>query len=216
MEWIYFKSRMTTQQSSSYEESIQISIHELGNLLLKNVTVEHSLFEQICLDLMDARTVLFEKESEKYRYYLLFALLSIGEKLVDGDQWVKACPYFQKAVVLIKELATKDPQAYENMIVMPTLNLARGYAEMKDYSSAAACFIDLCAYFESKLSENSEYLTILTSLMLSATEALFSSGQKEEASNYISKAMTYLPAITDPLQKDRLSKSFEELIQKES
>lgn len=208
-ELVYLKGRMSPVQLTLYEGSIQIAIHELGELLLKNVDIDHPLFIQINQDIISVRTVLYDKDLEKYRYFLISALWKAGKKLYDANRWEMACPHLCKAVILIKNLALTDPKSYENLFVMPTFNLAVTYEKLNDYRNSAICFIDLCNFFESKLSEHPEYLNILVSFMLSTSEVLNLDGQKEKVSHYVSKARAYLPMISNSSEQTRLAKSFE-------
>jgi hypothetical protein len=77
----------------------------LGELLLTNISIDHPLFNQISQDIISARSVLYEEDSEGYRNFLIAALWKVGKMLYDANQWEKACPHLCKAVVLIKELA---------------------------------------------------------------------------------------------------------------
>ncbi|WP_343307986.1 SMEK domain-containing protein [Chitinophaga niabensis] len=211
-EFIGLISRIPPKSLPSYEKNICKSIHEVGELLLKNVSADHHLFLTMAEDLIKARNNLVNKNPKEYDIYLLYAFLEVGYKLADIEQWEKACPYLRNGIDLLKELTKKYPDKYDKEIVMPTLKLAQGYDKLKDYASSAGCFADLCSYFESRLIEHPEYHDIMVSIMLSLTEQLLLDDQKEQALNYITKAMTYLSTMTDSSEQNRLKGSFEELI----
>jgi hypothetical protein len=211
-ELIFLKSRIPAQQLSTYEESIQVAIHRLGEPLFKNVNTADPLFHQITHEIIDARTMLYNKDPDEYRFYLFNAVYKTGDNFFNSNQWNEAHPYLYKAVELIRELESRDQKAFENMVVRPTFSLAVTCERIKDFSGAATHYISLCAYFESKLHEHPEYLTLLVSMILAATEVLFLNGQKDKASTYIAKALTYLSSIPEPSEQTRLDNSFKELI----
>lgn len=205
------RDRIAIIQPNATDEWFRSSVHESGELLLKDLTIDHPLFDSITKDIIEGRTSLFEKDPEKYRGYLALTLSEVGQKLLDGTQKEKACAYLQRAIILLKELMAKEPLIYEKALVLPMFKLAYGYTLLNDYSSAAPSFVELCDYFESRLDKNPEYLTMLVSFMLSTAEALIYSGQKERALAYILRAQAYKPSITDKREHIRLKESFENL-----
>lgn len=213
-ELVSLKAHIATLQPNSNDEWFQSSIHELGELLLTNLPIDHPLFDSITQDIIVARANLFEKDPEKYHVHLVFTLSEVGQKLLDGTQKEKACAYLQRAVILLKELIAKEPSVYEKALVMPMFTLAYSYTQLNDYRSAVPYFIGLSDYFENRLDENPEYLTMLVSFMLSTAEALISSEQKEKALDDISRAQAYIPSILDKVQRKRLEQSFKQLSNK--
>ena len=210
-ELLSLRNRMAILQPNSDDEWFQSSIHELGELLLKNLPMDHPLSSSIIQEIIVVRTNLFEKDPEKYRGYLALTLSEAGQKLLEGSQKEKACAYLQRAVILLKELIACEPSVYEKALVMPMFQLAYSYTLLDDYASAVPYFIDLCDYFENRLDENPEYLTMLVSFMLSTTEALIYDKQKEKALAYIAKAQAYIPDIADDEERTRLKESFKKL-----
>ena len=211
-ELISLKDRIAVLQPESVDEWLQSVLHELGELLLKSVSVEHPLFDQIVQDIITARTTLFAEDAETYRKYLSLALLLAGEELLKTEQKENACAHLDRGIVLMKELAEKEPLVYKEILMSFMFKLAFGYIEIKKYSKAVVYFIDLCNYFESRLKQHPEDLTILVSFMLSTAELLIFSGEKERAIDYISKARSYLPSIPETSEQTRLEKSFDKLI----
>lgn len=203
--------RMSSSSIEFYEEKIQIAIHEAGQVLLENTDVDHTLFLRIAKDITNARKALLKQDQEKYNTYLLWTLLHVGYKLEDAKKWKEACPYLQEAVDMIQELIRKDPDNHHKDIVMPTLRLAFVYSKIMDYEHSVNLLTDLYNYFEVRLSENAQYLTVMVSIMLSLTNDLIAYGRKEKATTYITKAMKYLPGINDLKEQRRLKALFEEL-----
>ncbi len=210
-ELVHMLNRMPSSLIEFYEEEIQIAMHEVGQVLLENTGADHAFFLKIAKDIINARKALFKQDPVKYSAHLLWALLHVGNKLAEAKQWQEACPYLQEAVNMLQELIRKDPDKYHKDAVIPTLKLALVYSKLTDHAHSVNLLTDLYNYFEVRLSENAQYLTIMVSIMISLTEELLACGQKEKAADYIAKAMKYLPGINDLKEQRRLKASFEEL-----
>jgi hypothetical protein len=210
-ELVHLLDRIPSSLIELYKEKIQIAIHEVGQVLLKNTDADDALFLRIAKDIINARKVLFKQDPEKYSTHLLCALLDIGNKLAEAKQWQEACPYLQEAVNMIQEFIKKDPDKYHKAAVMPTLKLAFVYSKLTNYVHSVNLYTDLYNYFEVRLSENAQHLTVMVSIMVLLTEVLLTCGQKGKAADYIAKAMKYLPDINDLKEQQRLKALFEEL-----
>jgi hypothetical protein len=205
-------TRIPSSSISVYEGEIQLSLHETGEVLLENTEAGHALFLRMAADIANARKVLFKQDPQKYKYHLLSTLLTAGNKLADAKQWKEACSYLQEAVEMIQELIAQDPDKYHKSFVMPAFNLAVGYSKLNDHVRSANLYKHICSYFEARISEYPLDSGLLPSFMLALTEELLASNRKDEASDYIEKAMAHMSFIADPLKQHRLTTSFKNLI----
>jgi hypothetical protein len=205
-------NRIPSSSIELYEETIQTAIHEAGQVLLENASFDHVLYLRIAEDVITTRKILYARDPEKYNFYLLWALLEVGDKLVDVKQWKEACTYLQNAVEIIQELIRQEPDKYHKEFVMPSFKLAVGYNALGDHVRSANLLIDICNYFEARISEQSAYPDLLVSFMLTLTEVLLESEQKEKAADYIKRAIAYIPLVNGQSEQIRLKNSFEKLI----